>query len=492
MIRAKTALAAVVAVASGFSGAARAYDPATTHAGLTERASLASTLNHVLASALGKPLGLFETVTLDPRLMPAAEARELRERLAALDPAQGYRPGDDGSAMAMSWVVAGAVLAGTPGDRVRNTFFDPSRKVGMQQGGSAAEIAHSVRLVLDAGGSLRGLATGTSFDLSGMPATEWLVSPANDGGLVAFYAQLEKSVTEAAPAARSTALARALLALGGTLGVLEDAGEPAHVRNDFREAYLNGGSGSPFDRSSAFERYVAETYGRSGVPAPGAPVDRPDVLAFVSAPDSQGLADRTQRRFFSPGSLPTDAVVDRDTNSRDVLLQARDSLPYGLPGIPRLELQEMGHLRYVETADGPGEQPKRRLLAYQRVPGRVRFFLNAAVYADSARLLLPEIGAYAAGLINHLFRVDLTLAVKGTSLTAKAVGVRGSLRDAIILIHAEDGHGQRTLIANQPFNNSAETTINTTIPTGTRRLAAVLKGVDQAGQLIAVVDRSVP
>jgi hypothetical protein len=490
--RTRTALAAAIAVAFGASGAARAYDPATTHAGLTERAVLASTLNHVLARALGRPLGLFETVTLDPHLVPAAQARELRERLAALDPAQGYRPGDDGSATAMSWLVAGAVLAGTPGDRARNTFFDPSRKVGLQQGGSAAEIVHSVRLVLDAGGSPRALATGTSFDFSGMPSTEWLVSPANDGGLVAFYAQLEQSVTAAAPAARSTALARALLALGGTLGILEDAGEPAHVRNDFREAYLSGGNGSPFDRSSAFERYVAETYGRSGVPAPGAPVDRPNVVAFISAPDSQGLADRTQRRFFSPGSLPEDAIVDRDTNSRDVLMQARDSLPYGLPNIPRLELHEMGRVQYVETADGPGALPKRRLMAYERVPGRVRFFLNAAVYSDSARLLLPEIGAYAAGLINHLFRVDLTLAMNGTSVTAKAAGVRGSLRDAQILIYAEDRRGVRASIASQSFNDSAEATINIVIPPGTHRLAAVLKGRDQAGQVMAVVDRSVP
>ena len=40
------------------------------------------------------------------------------------------------------------------------------------------------------------------------------------------------------------------------------------------------------------------------------PVQRPTVMAFITAADGQGLADRTQRRFFSDGSLPEDAVVD--------------------------------------------------------------------------------------------------------------------------------------------------------------------------------------
>ncbi len=114
------------------------------------------------------------------------------------------------------------------------------------------------------------------------------------------------------------------MAMGGVLAVLQDAGEPARVRNDFRGAFLRdslSGSPGPFNRGSAFERFVADSYGIAGVPAAGKPVDRPTVLAYFTAADSQGLADRTQRRFFSDGTLPEDGVVDRDTTSHEVLLR---------------------------------------------------------------------------------------------------------------------------------------------------------------------------
>src|SRR5262249_42800191 len=161
-----------------------------------------------------------------------------------------------------------------------------------------------------------------------------------------------------------------------------------------------------FDRSSAFERYVADSYARAGVPFPVAPVERPNVIAYLTAADGQGLADRTQRRFFSEGTLPEDAVVEPDTTAADVGKDARATLDHGLRGLPGLDLHAMGERRYVyAVAAGPGERvtskiPRgaggragaRRVLGYERVPGRVRFFLDRSVFADTARALLPEIG----------------------------------------------------------------------------------------------------
>ena len=46
----------------------------------------------------------------------------------------------------------------------------------------------------------------------------------------------------------------------------------------------------------------------------------------------------------------------------------------------------------------------RRALGYERMPGRVRFFLDEQVYSDAARALLPEVAGYAAGLVEHLLR----------------------------------------------------------------------------------------
>ena len=53
---------------------AHAYDPATTHAGLTERAALASELHRVLARRLARPLGLFEPIALTCASSPTVGA----------------------------------------------------------------------------------------------------------------------------------------------------------------------------------------------------------------------------------------------------------------------------------------------------------------------------------------------------------------------------------------------------------------------------------
>jgi hypothetical protein len=480
------------------AGPARAYDPATTHAGLTERAVLASDLHRVLAHRLSRPLGLFEPIPLKRSDLDGSEARYLGGRLDALDPAGGYRPGPDGVAPALAWIVAGTVIAETPAERGQNLFFDPARGNGLAQAGGLFAIGYGLRMLFDTGG-LRGVATGSAFNLTGRPSIEWLLAPDNDVGLSAFYDGLETSMTAERPGPRGTALARALLALGGTLAVLEDAGEPAHVRNDFRGAYAGVGGSSPFDRGSPFERYVAEAFGRSGVPAASAPVSRPTVTAYITAADRQGLADRTQRRFFSDGTLPEDAVVDHDTTSAEVLRDARESLPYALPALPRLDLRGLGDKRYAyATADADRDAPRhagaapldrRRLLAYLRVPGRVRFFLDGAVYVDTARALLPEIGGYGAGLVNHLFRAEIRLELSaGGGLAVSVADASGEVRNGEVRLYAEDADGRRRLFGTASAGGTPTTL---TIPAGTRRVAAVLRGQDDAGELVAVAEQPV-
>lgn len=503
------ALAAVAAV----PGRASAYDPATTHAGLTQRAALASTLHAALAKRFGRPLGLFEPIPFAAASLPENEGLFLKARLNALDPSGGYRPGDDGVATSLSWLVAGSVIAWTPAERGQNSFYDPSRGAGLQQGGGLGELGQSLRLMFD-GGSLRGWATGTDFNLDGPPSTAWVQSAQNDVGLTTFYAGLEESVAGRDRATRNTALAHALLAMGGVLAVLQDAGEPARVRNDFRGAFLHNslsGSPGPFNRGSAFERFVGDGYGIAGVPAAGKPVERPNVLAYFTAADSQGLADRTQRRFFSDGTLPEDGVVDRDSTPQEVVLAARDSLVYGLPGLPRLELRRMGHRQYVYavgderqgrlvlTSQAP-RPPKgsaaapgaRRLLAYERVPGHVRFFMDRAVYQDTARVLLPEVGAYCAGLIDLLLRGEAAIKVEGGNAQITIGGARGAIRSGQLRVFADDAGGVRKEIGSWPAAAvTGGQTVSVAVPAGTRQLAAVLRGEDDAGVLVAAGEQTV-
>ena len=487
MIRVRTVVAAALLLAAL---PARAYDPATTHAGLTEQAVLASELHRVLAHRLSRPLGLFEPIVLNRADLDPTTARVLGGRLDALDPSGGYRPGADGVAPALAWVVAGAVIAETPAERAQNLFFDPSRGSGLSQAGGAFQVGHDLRMLFAEGGGLRGAATGTTFNLTGRPSPEWLVAPDNDVGLPAFYNGLEQATIAERPGQRGTALARALLALGGTLAVLEDAGDPAHVRNDFRGAYMADGGASLFDRGSPFERYVAETFGQAGVPPAATPINRPTVMAYITAADRQGLADRTQRRFFSDGTLPEPVVVDRLTTGAEVMRDARESLPYALPAVPHLELAGLGdaHYAYAPAEQGTPTGHKRRLLAYLRVPGRVKFFLDRSVYRDSAMALLPEIGAYASGLIDHLFRADIHLELKDGSVAVSVTGARGMIRKGEVRLYVEDASGRRSAFSSVPASTTPSTL---TIPAGTRRIAAVLRGEDDAGELVAVAEQPV-
>src|SRR5204863_5811979 len=234
-------------------------------------------------------------------------------------------------------------------------------------------------------------------------------------------------------------------------------------------AYLGARGPSPFDRGSPFEHFVAENYGRMGVPAAVTAVRRPTVMSFITAADGEGLADRTQRRFFSDGSLPDDAVVDRGTTTAEVMVDARRSLPYAYPRLPRLELKVMGSRHYAYTRD------KRRLLAYERVPGRVRFFLDEAVYADTARVLLPEIAGYGAGLIDHLMRAEIRIEATGDAAQVSVVGAQGAVSKGRIRVFAEDGSGTRREVTNLPAASTAQ---SVSLPAGTRRVAGVLRGAD--------------
>jgi hypothetical protein len=491
-------LIAVLAALLG-GGAARAYDPATTQAGLTEQAVLASDLHRVLAQRLARPLGLFEPILLDRADLDPTVARLLGGRLDALDPAGGYRPGPDGAAPALAWVVAGTVIAGTPADRGQNFFYDPARGNGLTQAGGLFQFGHDLRMLFSEGGGIRGASTGTTFNLTGRPSTEWLLAPENDVGLKAFYDGLEAATIAERPGPRATALARALLALGGTLAVLEDAGDPANVRNDFRTAYLDDGGASVFDRGSRFERYVADAFGQSGIPAPAPPVSRPNVLAYITAADRQGLADRTQRRFFSDGTVPASVAVDRLTTPAEVMHDARESLPYASPGVPHLDhLAGMGDVHYAyapaepqaakETGQESPSAHERRLFAYLRVPGKVRFFLDQAVYRDTARTLLPEIGGYAAGLIDFLFRAEIHLDVKSGSVAVSVTGAHGSVRNGEVRLYVEDASGHRGAFTSVPASTTPATL---TLPAGARRIAAVLRGEDEGGELVAVAERPV-
>jgi hypothetical protein len=485
----KLAALVVVALMTASPAPSLAWEAATTQAGLTERALLASTFHKVLVGRLGRASGAFESLSLQSRLLPAGERQNLWARLQALDPAGGYRPDDEGVASALHWVIAGSVLAETPPERGRNHFYDPRSGRGLDDRRGLSGTAHALKLALDDGGSLRGLATGTVFNMTGKASLHWVKAPENEQGLATFQDQLVRVVSAEEPVQREAALVRALLALGGMLAALQDAGEPAHVRNDFREAFLAPEAGvGAWNQASRFERFVARRYGRSGLPVPREVVRRPTFDGFFAASDGAGLADRTQRRFFSDGTLPEEVPVNEASTTKEVVEAARASLVFPAPTVGRLQLLGPSARRYV-LIEG------RRALAYQRLPGRVTFFLDERVYADTARALLPEVAGYAAGLVDHLFRAQVTLASEGGQVAVGLEGAAGGKAEGKLELYAEDGSGRRRAVATPEAARSSFATgtlFRVSLPVGTRRVAAVLRGSDTGGDLIAIGELALP
>jgi hypothetical protein len=410
-------------------------------------------------------------------LLNQDERRALQTRLDALDPAGGYRPGPDGVADAGHWVMAGAVLAKTPPERGANHFLDPATRKGLDDGAGLSGVAHSVRLLFDGGTSVRGLATGTAFGLAGKSALDWIESPGNDLGVPVFFDNWARAVSSAEPRERESALVRALLALGGVMTVLEDAGQPAFVRNDFRVAFLQGNDGS------AYEQFVAAQYGHTALPAAATPMSRPDIASYFASADGKGLANRTQRRFFSEGTIPTDVSLARDTQVVDVVRRARESLAFPSPTVSRLVLRPAQQRRYLAVQG-------RRVLAYESSGTEVHFFLDDAVYADMALSLLPEIAGYAAGLLNHLLRANLEMTVAGTKVTVRLGGEAkegGALR-----VLAEDASGRRRELRGAAATLAPGDEIVVDLPTGAKKLAAVLRGRDASGPFVAAGEVVLP
>jgi len=443
----KRALAVSVALAAvAVALPADAYHAAT-HAGLTERAALASTLHARLMQRFGRALGLYEPLALDGSNRDPGH-RELLRRLAQLDREGGYTP-DRGRLSALEWLVAGAALEGVPADRTRNHFYDPTRGSGLDEVDGEA-LRTRLQSAASGVGTVRGIFTGTTFDGSGMASPAWLRSADNAWGLSRFLDELERSAAAPTAAARDGALARALVAAGAIAHLVEDAGDPTFVRDDYRVA-LEADAGP-------YERFVVAEYGRVGVPElGGAPVKKAHLAALLHDGDGSGLADRTQSRFFTPGTLPDSGRYTRPQTAPGAALAG-----YAAGAVPHL-------------------------LRYERTPSGIVWTLDERCFADYARALLPETARYAAGALELLFRGRLDVAAAGGTATVTAHDV--ALGRGKVSLYADVGKGARRLVQARELAGAADgqSILEATLPAGTHHVAAVFRGVDGAGEPLVVV-----
>jgi hypothetical protein len=169
----------------------------------------------------------------------------------------------------------------------------------------------------------------------------------------------------------------------------------------------------------------------------------------------RGLADRTARRFFSPGTLPPRAKI------------------------PAVRPTDLGYVGNVEV----------RHLAAVTLDGRHR--LDARCLEEYAEQLLPEIGAYAVAALEHLFRGRLETRVTEGDLHVVVRDV--ALGAGTLTILGDDADGKRTRLRTVEISSArpGAEIAKLGAPRGARRLAVVFRGVDGAGAPIVITDELV-
>ncbi len=403
MKRTSSLFAAILVVALG-QGEAKAWEPATTHAGLTEQAALGSALHSRLREHFGTGRGVYAMLTI-----PEADAPELFAVLRRLNPTHGYVPDTRGRMSALSWLVAGSVIADVPSALAGNHFFDPRTGKGL----SAATAGGLMRRLQR--GAL-GVGSAASLGAGGEPAASWWRSEENPMGYLGFADQFRKAVSTASPAQRERHLAGTLLAAGAMLHVLQDMGSPSHVRNDLRAHQEHIGTAET-DLGSRFERLAALAFGRLGVPAPN---DKPAITglgAFFSNAEGTGLADITERSYFSNGTLPALTPVERNAGASELMRRIQSKLRRPEPSPPpRLDVVAARNKAGATWTNADGVC----LTRYKWERARMRFWIDDRCALEQLEAILPTVSAYGVAFLDELFPGDLRLEASGQALRVRA------------------------------------------------------------------------
>jgi hypothetical protein len=249
-------------------------------------------------------------------------------------------------------------------------------------------------------------------------------------------------------------------------------GVPARVRADGAEfgLALGGGLG---DRGSRFERLAALLFGRLGIPSPLPAVTRAHARDFFTATDGTGLADLTRGHWYSSGTLPARVEV-----GPGLLERVRAAQPEPAPR-PDHELDPHVDRGVVSDAGGVC------LADYAIEDDRVRFFISDECAAAQLAAILPQVGGYATGFLDWLFRgaLDVKLADGAVVVTAEPALGQGQLT-----ILGEDKDGRRSVLGTSAWNGTAKVPVQA----GLARYVAVFRGVDGAGEAVVAVGAAVP
>ena len=446
---------------------ADAWEPATTHAGLTEESALSADIHKRLGEQFGAQNGIYTMLTV-----PEPDAPSLFEILRRLNPTHGYVPNAKGKMSAMGWLVAGSVVAEVPAENASNHFLDPRSGVSLtsMRAGSAG---HRM------GRFVTGMSRMTQIRPGGEAANTWWKSPDNSMGFVGFGEQFRKAVKSATQGERDRHLAGALLAAGSMLHVLQDMGSPAHVRDDVAAHQERTGT-NYHDRGSRFERIAALAFGRLGIPRASVAPELPTLDAHFSNAAASGLADIVESNYFSNNTLPRTTVVKRDHGS-SVFQQAivkRLQRPAPSPH-SRLDVIAARNSKGATWRNDDGVC----LTRYRLQNAKVNFWIDDECALEQLEVILPSVAAFGTSFLQGLFPDDLSLTKKAGKLVVGTNGERYA--DGTLSLYADTADGSRSEIYTSQYKKGQKESVTMPMPPqGTRRITILFDGKDSLGETL--------
>lgn len=451
---------------------AHAWDPATTHLGLTEQAALKSALHVRWMLGSEQQRGLFSSLRVIPSRLPADLRRHLHQTLLRTPEDSGAFPlggpgacpgpeappitqkycveGDLWQLPAIFWLELGVLAEMASPDRAVHHFVapnDPSAKTWKDQ--QISPSATRRRHTRYNEGSLAGAVLRTGFAGEGPSVVHWLEDDQDVLAPKTLYWHLERAYLAEDPQVREHHFALALLFTGALLHVAQDLSVPAHARGDL-QAFFAPLSSAPGDRGLPVQEYARVHFERTHLPLQ--PLiqmpQRKQLWAtsiaghlFATHPPRQGIARFTAQRFLSEGALPPPQMLDSTLSAEaaaQIILQDSNLDPVELKGAfldpwP----SERG---YVKTSTG------RPLAAFQRdASERMLVYFDEVVWRQQILILLPQAVSVSRSLLDFIWPSWPAMEYNA-SQNNLGVDVPADVENPVVLILHQNREGHRKIV----------------------------------------------
>ena len=318
--------------------------------------------------------------------------------------------------------------------------------------------------------------TGTC-NIPGISNLPGFTSEQQDYSLVKANQYFYDALTKQNKSDREQGFGDLFLSIGHVLHLLEDMGQPQHVRDDMHcdsPGCILIGHYAP----SEYEKYAYRNYDTTGPDFTKTP-DYPVAQDFWSTGDQKGLAEYTNMNFASVGTMdsltaPYSGKYSMPTPSGDTNVDIHDVFTY-ITGSPLLPSQidsycqsrsctmtfitsDVYDANIPSNTSNPWAASQSIFNADLNDVNNHQFYaLNAATYKSTESFVFPKMEAYSAGLINHFFRGRLNVTYDQTQPNSYVVTNVSSyaMQNGTLSVYYDAADGTRTLVpgATYPSQN---------------------------------------